>query len=87
MEFELMIEWVMAFVTLGITIPLAIKIAPSIKKIASKAKNGDVLAQNADIKAETGASLITAMGGRDAFAAQEMHIHQGEEISGKRRGH
>ena len=80
-----MIEWIVAFVTLGITIPLAIKIAPSIKKIASKAKNGDVLAQNADIKAETRASPITAMGGRDALAVQEMHIHQGEEISCKRR--
>ncbi len=85
MSFEWTIEWAVGLLALGITIPLAIKITPFIKKIASKAKNGDVLVQNADIKAEAGASPITAMGGRDAFAAQEMHIHQGEEISGKRR--
>lgn len=85
MDFELMIEWAAAFAALGITIPLAIKIAPFIKKIVFKTKNCDALAQNSDITAEAGASPITAMGGRDAFAAQEMHIHQGEDISGKRR--
>lgn len=85
MNFELTIEWAVPFVALGITIPLAIKIAPSIKKIISKAKNGEALAQNADITAGTGASPIMAMGGRDAFATQEIHIHQGEDISGKRR--
>lgn len=37
------------------------------------------------LTAEAGASPITAMGGRDALAAQEIHIHQSEDISGKRR--
>jgi len=85
MDFELKIEWAAAFVALGITISLAIKIAPFIKKIVFETKNGDALAQNSDITAEAGASPITAMGGRDAFAAQEIHIHQSEDISGKRR--
>lgn len=85
MNFELMLEWAVAFVAFGITIPLGIKIAPSIKKIVFKTKNGDALAQNVDIIAEAGASPITAIGGRDALAIQEMHIHQGEDISGKRR--
>lgn len=49
MHFELMIEWAAAFVALEVTIPLAIKIAPSIKKIVFKTKNGDALAQNSDI--------------------------------------
>lgn len=84
MNFESTIEWAVAFVALGITISLALKIALSIKKTVSKTKNGDAFALNADIKAEAGAP-ITAMGGRDAFAAQEMYIHQGENTSGKRR--
>lgn len=84
MNFEWTIEWAVALLALGITILLALKIVLSIKRTVSKTKNGDVLAQNADITAETGAP-ITAMGGRDAFAAQEMHIHQGENTSGKRR--
>ncbi len=85
MNFELTIEWAVGLLALGITIPLALKIAFSIKKTVSKTKNGDVLAQNADITAEKGASPITAIAGRDAFAIQEMHLHQGEDISGRRR--
>jgi len=42
--------------------PFAIKIAPFIKKIVFKTKNGDALAQNSDITAEAEASPITAMG-------------------------
>ena len=85
MNFEWTIGWAVELLALGITIPLALKIAFSIKKTVSKTKNGDALAQNFDITAEAGASPITAMGGRDAFAAQEIHIHQCEDISGKRR--
>ena len=80
MNFELTIEWAVGLLALGITIPLALKIAFSIKKTVSKTKNGDVLAQNADITAEKRAFPITAIAGRDAFAIQEMHLHQGEDI-------
>lgn len=85
MDLELTLKWVGALVTLGITIPLGIKIAPSIKKNFSKAKKGNALTQDILITAKSEASLIAAVGGRDAFAVQEMHIHQGEDISGKRR--
>lgn len=86
MEFELMLKWAAgALVTLGITIPLSIKISPSIKQIFSKVKIGEVRTQNIPITVETGASPNIAVAGRDAIAVKEMHIHQGDDNSGRRR--
>lgn len=86
MDLELTLQWsVGALVTLGITIPLGIKIAPSIKKTFSKAKNEDAVTQNVSITAEAGMAPITAVAGRDAFAVQKMHIHLGEDNSGRCR--
>ena len=65
-----------AILILCITIPLGIKITRAIKKIFSKTENDNPLAQS---------DSVTSVGGRDTFAAQETHIHQGDYASGERR--
>ena len=76
-ELEVTLKWVVgALVTL--TIPIGIK-------AFFKTKIGKVITQNVPITTEAGSSPNIALAGRDAFAAQEMHIHQGDNISGKRR--
>jgi len=85
MDLEVTLLAVGTLVTLGITVPLSIKLNLFTKKTFFNVANGDAVAQNIPITAEAGATPITAVGGRDAFAAQEMHIYQGEDNSGKRR--
>ena len=69
MDLELILKWTIGGIALGVTIPLAVKIAPNIKKIFSKAKNGDAITQSITVKTEPGSSSQLAVGGRNAFAA------------------
>ncbi len=61
---DIEVVWTLGL-TLGLTIPLIIKIAPVITKISSKAENVDLSAQNVMVNAEQSTSPLIGIGGRD----------------------